>query len=74
MTPFVEAYTMLFGMDAAAAPIDETIREQLLEADAIEPESTVEDAQKFVESHLKADEIYELFVTTRRAAAAKKSK
>src|SRR6185437_11107497 len=61
MTPFIEAYTMLFGMDAAAAPVDQTIADLLSSADALEAETSLEDAQKFVESHLKADEMYEFF-------------
>ena len=71
MTPFVEAYTMLLGMEAAAVPIDQTTLDLLTEADVLEPETTIEDAQKFVEGHLKADEIYEFYALTRRAAARK---
>lgn len=78
MTPFVEAYTMLYGLGASAAPVDDSILEVLSEAGAVEEGTSVEEAQKFVESHLKADELHEFYVLTRRAASAatatKKSK
>lgn len=74
MTPFVEAYTLMFAFDAAAAPIDSHMLEVLAEGGAVEPETTIEEAQKFIESHLKADELYEFYALVRRAAGAKKVK
>ena len=74
MTPFVEAYTLMFGLDTAAAPIDTMMMEVLAEANVVEGDTSVEDAQKFVESHLKAEELHEFFALVRRAAAAKKVK
>ncbi|MGC4033309.1 MAG: hypothetical protein QM754_16580 [Tepidisphaeraceae bacterium] len=75
MTPFVEAYTMLYGFDASAAPVDDSILEVLTESGSVEEGTNIEDAQKFVEGHLKADELHEFYVLVRRAAAAsKKSK
>ena len=74
MTPFVEAYTLMFAFDAATAPIDAQMLEVLADGGAVEAETTIEEAQKFVESHVKADELYEFFVLVRRAAAAKKAR
>lgn len=74
MTPYVEAYTLLFGLDSAAAPIDQWMLDFLIEADAVEEGTSLEDAQKFVESHLKAEELYDFFILVRRGSAAKKAK
>jgi hypothetical protein len=74
MVPYVEAYTLMFGFDSAAAPIDGPMLDVLTEADAIEEDTTIEDAQKFVESHLKAEELYDFYFLVRRAAANRKVK
>jgi len=72
MTPYVEAYTLLFGLDVAALPVDDATLETLVEADVLEEGTSLEDAQKFLESHLKADEYHEFYSVIRRAATAKK--
>jgi len=72
MTPYVEAYTMLIGLDATAVPVDATTLALLKEHDAVEDETTIEDAQKFLEAQLKADEVYDFHCVVRRALAAKK--
>lgn len=72
MTPFVEAYTLLHGLDVAAFPVDDSILESLVEADVVEEGTSLEDAQKFLEGHLKADEVFEVYSVVRRAATAKK--
>jgi len=72
VTPYVEAYTTLFGLDEAAIPVDDSIRDLLVENDCLEPETSIEDAQKFIESHIKADECYDFFAVIRRAALARK--
>ena len=74
MTPFVEAYTLMFGLDSAAAPIDQWMLDLLTEAEAVEPGTSIEEAQKFVESHLKSEELYDFYALVRRAAGAKKAK
>ena len=74
MTPYAEAYTLLFGLDSGAAPIDDHMMSVLIDAEAIEEDTTVEDATKFVESHLKAEELYDFFFLVRRAAASRKVK
>jgi endonuclease III len=68
MTPYVEAYISLMSFDVAAMPMDDMSLVYLKQAGAADPEATIEDTQKFVENHLKPEEIYELFMGLRRAA------
>jgi hypothetical protein len=74
--PFVEAYVMLFSFDGHAFPMDEDILGYLKSHDAIDPGATQEEAQKFVEHHLKAEECRDLFLALRKAVGdgAKKKK
>ncbi|MBC7782254.1 MAG: hypothetical protein H7144_00325 [Burkholderiales bacterium] len=71
MTPFVEAYTTLFGLDEPAVPLDDSMLAVLKNAEAIEPETSLDEAQKFVESHIKGDDCYEFYCVLRRAALKK---
>lgn len=66
--PFVEAYVMMFSLDGNAFPIDEDMLEYLREEEIIEEDTSLEDAQKFVEHHVKAEELYPLFVSLRAAS------
>lgn len=68
VTPYVEAYVAVYGLDEAAIPVDQTILSYLIANDCVEAETTIEDAQKFLESHFKVDECYDLFFVLRRAA------
>jgi len=78
--PFVEAYVMLFGFDGHAFPLDEEILAYLSEQGIVEDGATLDEAQRFVEHQLKAEECYDLFVSMRRVVsdegtrARKKSK
>lgn len=74
MTPFVEAYTLLVGFEESAVPVDEMMLNVLREHAAIEDDTTLADAQRFVESHVKADEQFSFFQVTRRAALAARKK
>ena len=65
--PFVEAYVMLHAFEGAAFPVDTEILAYLKEEDVLEEEATLEDAQKFVEHNIKADELYDFFATIRSA-------
>jgi endonuclease III len=65
--PFVEAYVMLYGFDSPAVPVDDDILAYLKDQGVIEDGSTLEEAQKFMEHHLKADEMYEAYAALRRA-------
>jgi hypothetical protein len=66
--PFVEAYVMLYCFDGHAIPLDETMLAYLKDEQLIEPETTLEEAQKFVEHHIKAEECHDFFHVFRAAA------
>lgn len=68
MTPFVEGYTLLYGFEISAMPIDDMSLAYLKHAGGLDPAATVDDAQKFVENHAKPEEITELFAGLRRHA------
>lgn len=65
--PFVEAYVMLYAFEAAAFPIDSEILAFLKEEEVVEEQATLDDAQKFVEHNVKADDLYVFFSAIRRA-------
>ncbi|HYO08078.1 MAG TPA: hypothetical protein VER17_03835 [Tepidisphaeraceae bacterium] len=69
MHPFVEGYVMLFSFDAHAFPIDEQMLEHLKAEEVVEEQTTLDEAQKFVEHHLKAEEMYPFYVALRAAAS-----
>jgi endonuclease III len=66
--PFVEAFVMLFSFDGACVPLDNVMLGWMKDQGIVEEESTLEEAQKFVEHQLKANECYELYVCVRREA------
>lgn len=68
MTPFIEGYVSLLGFGQTAMPVDEPMRAYLVSEGVLEPEATVEDAQKFLESNLKADEYWPFFASCRAEA------
>lgn len=67
---FVEAYTMLFGFDGHAVPVDDTTLAYLRDHGLVEATTSNEDAQKFCEHAVKSEEHYDLYVALRRAAHA----
>ena len=67
MHPFVEAYVMLMAFDGHACPIDGGMLEYLSDEEILEENTSNEDAQKFVEHHLKAEEMYPFFASLRAA-------
>jgi endonuclease III len=72
--PFVEAYVMLFGFDGHSFPIDDDTLEYLRDHDIVEESTTLDEAQRFVEHHLKAEECYDLFACVRAGALDGKKK
>jgi endonuclease III len=70
MHPFVEAYVTLFAFDGHAVPIDEAMLATLREEGVVDDGTTLADAQKFVEHHLKAEECYDFYSTLRASATA----
>jgi hypothetical protein len=67
--PFVEAYVLLFAFEGHAFPMDDEILSYLREQEVVEGDANLEDAQRFVEHHLKADECHDLFVATRKVVS-----
>jgi endonuclease III len=72
--PFVEAYVMLFGFEGHAFPCDDATLEFLNDQGIVEDGTTLDEAQRFVEHHLKDDDCYELFSCFRAGAADGKKK
>jgi endonuclease III len=66
--PFVEAYVMLFAFEGHTVPMDDQMLEYLREEEIVEPETTVEEAQRFLEHHVKAEECFEVYTVLRAAA------
>jgi endonuclease III len=69
MTPFIEGYVSLVGLEQAAIPIDEPMRAFLVNRDALEAEASLEEAQRFLEAHFRADECWPFFFACRAEAA-----
>jgi endonuclease III len=67
--PFVEAYVLLFAFDGHAFPMDDEILSYLREQEVVEGDANLEDAQRFVEHHLKADECHDLFIAARKVVS-----
>jgi endonuclease III len=72
--PFVEAYVMLFAFDGHAIPTDDAILAYLKEQGIVEEAATVEDAQRFLEHHLKAEECSDFYFVVRKAVADDKER
>jgi len=66
--PFVEAYVMLFSFDGHAVPMDGQILEFLKSEEVVEDATSIEEAQKFIEHHVKAEECFDLYTVLRAAA------
>lgn len=61
LPPFVEAFVMMYAYDTPAFPVDSAILNWLRDEELVEPETTMEEAQRFVESHLKGDDLHRFF-------------
>jgi len=68
MHPFVEAYVMLYSFDGHAVPVDNEILEYLAGKEIVEEGTSLDELQRFLEHHVKADECHDLFLSLRRAA------
>ena len=67
--PFVEAYVMLVAFDGHAFPMDEEFLAHLKDHGVLDESATAEEAQKFIEHQLKAEECRDLFFALRKAVA-----
>ena len=72
--PFVEAYVMLFAFDGHAFPADGETLEFLKGHGIVEDSTSLDECQRFVEHHLKAEECYDLFACLRGGALEGKAK
>jgi endonuclease III len=66
--PFVEAYVMLFAFEGSAFPLDDDMLSYLKEQEIFDEETTLPEAQKFLENHIKSDDLYDYYILLRRAA------
>ena len=67
--PFVEAYVMLYGFDGHSFPIDDEILGFLRDQGIVEDATPIDEAQRFVEHHLKAEECHDLFAALRKVVS-----
>jgi hypothetical protein len=72
--PFVEAYVMLFAFEGHAVPIDDKILDMLIDEEVLEEETNLEDAQRFVEHNVKAEDSYTVYSILREASREHVSK
>lgn len=74
INPFVEAYVALFGFESPAVPVDNETLNYLRNQGIFDDSTTVEEAQRFLEHHLKAEECGEFFCLMRRAVYSETKK
>jgi endonuclease III len=74
MQPFIEAYVMLFAFDGHALPIDNAMRDLLVDEEILDEGTSLDDAQKFAEHHIRAEECYAFFAALRARTAEGKSR
>ena len=72
--PFVEAYVMLFAFDGHCVPVDDMMLAYLKDHGIVEPEATIDDAQRFLEHQVKAEDSYDLYAVLRKAAGGDEKK
>jgi endonuclease III len=66
MTPFLEGSILMFCFEQAVMPLDDAMLAYLKAQGAVDETFTVPDAQKFIENHLKLEELHDLYVCLRR--------
>ena len=74
MHPYVEAYVMLMSFNGHAFPVDENMLAFLHEEEILEEGTSLEEAIKFVEHHLKAEECHPAFTAMRAAVTEGRGK
>lgn len=68
MVPFVEGCVCLLSLDVTAMPLDDMGMAYLKQAGALDAGMGLDDAQKFIETHIKPEDVYELYAGLRRQA------
>ncbi len=71
---FTEAFIALHSFDVSAFPVDQTILDYLIDQEVVEEDSTIEQTQTFLESYIKADDIYGAYLAVREKALQHESK
>jgi endonuclease III len=66
--PFVEAFVMLYSFEGNCVPLDEQMVGYLREREVLDEKLSLEEAQKFVEHHLKGEDCHDFYKVVRRAA------
>lgn len=66
--PFVEAYIMLFAFEGSAFPLDEEMLQYLRDHEIVDEATPLPEAQRFLENHVKGDDIYDYYMVLRKAA------
>jgi hypothetical protein len=64
---------MLYAFDGHTIPVDEQTVEYLRGEEVLEPDTGVEEAQRFLEHHIKAEECHDFYTAVRVAAAGASS-
>ena len=72
--PFADAYVMLMSFEGHAIPVDDEMLAYLRDHDIVDDKTTLADAQRFVEHHIKAEECYDFYTAVRKAAQAEAGK
>ncbi len=67
--PFVEAFVMLHALDGHAVPLDDDMLGYLREQEIVDEQTTLEEAQRFVEHHIKHEESHNFYAALRAATA-----
>jgi endonuclease III len=74
VSPFVEAFVMLFAFEGHCVPVDNQMADYLKNEEIVDENMSNEDIQKFVEHHVKAEDCFDFYTVLRRAAAASETK
>ena len=74
MHPFVEAYVMLYAFEGHAVPVDEQMLAYLRDERIIDDKTTIGEAQRFIEHHIKAEECHDFYTAFRKAAQSEGGK
>lgn len=61
INPFVEAFVTLAAFEHNAFPVDEEMHGYLVDEECVDPDSTLDEAQTFLEQNVKGDDIWDAF-------------
>lgn len=61
INPFVEAFVTLAAFEHNAFPVDDEMHGYLVDEECVDPDSTLDEAQTFLEQNVKGDDIWDAF-------------